>query len=63
VSNVVPIGIERSRRAHPSMQPARPQPLALLERQLLASLVEAWKKSPPSDAQIDAVVAVLMGES
>jgi hypothetical protein len=69
VSNVVPIGIERSRRAHPSMQDRRvedvgpPEQLALWQRQLIASQVQGWKKRPPTDDAIDAVVSALLGDA
>jgi hypothetical protein len=64
MSNVVPlhrpVAINRN---HPSCQPARRDvpPLALYQRQVLASELTLWKSTPPTAARIDAVIAVLLG--
>jgi hypothetical protein len=69
VSNVVPIGIERSRRAHPSMQDRRvedvgpPEQLALWQRQLYARTLRRWKTEPPSDRELEDMATLLLGES
>ena len=45
--NVVAIGVERSRRAHPSGQPPSSLPAPDLTAQLAASLVSRWAAGAP----------------
>ncbi len=62
-SNVIAIGIERSRRAHPSSQPAPPQQLALWQRQVYADTLRRWKREPPSDQELEDMATLLLGET
>jgi hypothetical protein len=40
LATVTAIGVERSRRIHPSMQPAAPTAMTLTARQLVATLIQ-----------------------